>query len=389
MLKELLDELGHRESATPKELRAAEHLQARFHAMGYSTEIQPFPFRYFDFLRWYRTEGENANVVVQGQEFPGLLFAIPPNSVAVTGPLTPVGLERSEDLPLGGLQGKVAWFQPQDGILGDEQALRDLRENVRKTAEAGAVAAVISGNLDFDSYSPLLTAESAIPALLFDTNVGEFWTETLSGGQVEISVNVEVQEQESRNVVAEIKGIGDGLIIVGGHYDVVPATRAGANDNTSGIAVVLSLGEALAGRSLPFSVRLIAFGAEELGLHGSRHYVASLTKAELARMKVMMNFDVVGSGVQLEVAGHQAFSDLALKIAAKLEIEAQPGFLPPGTASDHVPFEDEGIPALLLFGPDVSRIHTPDDRLEFVQPELLGGAYLIALATLQSQALGQ
>ena len=369
LLKELLDELGHRESATPEELQAAEHLQARFYAMGYSTEIQPFAFRHFDFLRWYRTGGENANTVVQGQEFPGLIFATPPNNVTVTGPLTPVGLGRSEDLPPEGLEGKVAWFQPQDGILGDKQALQDLRENVRKIAEAGAVAAVISGNLNFNSYTPLMTAESAIPALLFDTSVGEFWTDTLSGGQVEISVNVEVQEMESRNVVAEMKGIGDGLVIVGGHYDVVPATRAGANDNTSGIAVVLSLAEALAGRSLPFSVRFIAFGSEELGLYGSRHYVASLTKAERARIKVMMNFDVVGSGVQLEVAGHQAFSDLALKIAAELGIEAQPGSMPPGAASDHVPFEDEGIPALLLFGPDPTLPHftRPEDRLEFVQ----------------------
>ena len=357
--------------------------------MGYSTEIQTFAFRHFDYSRWYETGGENANAVVQGLEFPGLLFATPPNSVTAAGTLTPVGLGRSEDLPPGGLQGKVAWFQPQDGILGDKRSLQDLHEKVRKTAEAGAVAAVISGNLDFYSYSPLLTAESAIPALLFNKSVGELWTDTLSGGQVEISVNVEVQELESRNVVAEIKGIGDGLVIVGGHYDIVPATRAGANDNTSGIAVVLSLAEALAGRSLPFSVRFIAFGAEELGLYGSRHYVASLTKAELARIRVMMNFDVVGSGVQLEVAGHQEFSDLALKIAAELEIEVQPGSLPPGAASDHVPFEDEGIPALMLFGSDVSRIHTPEDRLEFVQPELLGGAYLIALAILQSQALGQ
>ena len=388
MLKELLNELGHRESATTEELRAAEHLQARFHAMGYLTEIQPFTFLHFDFSRWYRTGGENANAVVQGQEFPGLLFATPPNSVTVTGPLTLVRLERSEDLPPEGLEGKVAWFQPKDGILGDKQALQDLRENVTNAAEAGAVAAVISGNLDFNSYTPLLTIESAIPALLFDTSVGEFWTDTLSDGQVEISVNVEVQELESRNVVAEIKGIGDGLVIVGGHYDIVPATRAGANDNTSGVAVVLSLAEALAGRSLPFSVRFIAFGAEELGLYGSRHYVASLTEAERARIKVMMNFDVVGSGVQLEVAGHQALTDLALKIAAELEIKAQPGSMPPGASSDHVPFQDAEIPALLLFGPDVSRIHTPEDRLEFVQHQLLGGAYLIALAILQSQELG-
>ena len=386
LLKELLEELGHRESATPEELRAADHLQSRFHAMGYSTEIQTFAFRHFDFRRWYQTGGKNAYAVVQGQEFSGLVFATPPKSTTVTGPLTPVELGQIEDLPPQGLEGRVVWFQPQDGILDDKQALQDLHEQIGIAADAGAVAAVISGNLDFNSYTPLLTVESAIPALLFGSSEGRLWADALSDGQVEISITVEVQELESRNVVAEMRGAGDSVVVVGAHYDIVPATTAGANDNTSGIAVVLSLAEALAGRPLPYAVRFIAFGAEELGLYGSRHYVASLPEAELARVRAMMNFDVVGSGDHLEAAGNQALTDLALNIAAELEIEAQPGSMPPGAASDHVPFEDAGIPTLLLFGPDISRIHTPEDRLEFVQPELLGSAYLIALATLQSQA---
>ena len=46
---------------------------------------------------------------------------------------------------------------------------------------------------------------------------------------------------ESRNVVAELEGEGDGVVVVGAHYDVVPQTETGANDNTSGTAVVLSL----------------------------------------------------------------------------------------------------------------------------------------------------
>ena len=199
-------------------------------------------------------------------------------------------------------------------------------------------------------------------------------------GEVTLSVQIDTQELESRNVIAGLEGDGDGLVIVGAHYDIVPQTEAGANDNTSGIAVVLALAEALAGRSLPFSVQFILFGAEEVGLYGSSQYIASLSEQELARIRAMLNFDVVASGPWLAVTGQEELTELALKVAA--EVEAQP--LPPGASSDHQPFENAGVPVLVIYGPDVSRIHTPDDRIGFVQPELLGGVLLVTEALLEA-----
>ncbi len=134
---------------------------------------------------------------------------------------------------------------------------------------------------------------------------------------------IETQELESRNVVAELKGEGDNLVIVGGHYDVVPQTEAGVNDNTSGIALVLALAEALAGETLPFSVRFMAFGAEEIGLYGSSRYVASLSEAELGRIVAMLNLDAVASGPLLAVTGQEELADLALRIAEDLGLEAE------------------------------------------------------------------
>ncbi len=380
-------ELGHRVSATSEETRAAENLQTRFQTMGYSTEIQPFSFRNFDFVLWRETRGENSNVVLNDMDFTGLPFTLPPNTVTVIGPLTPVELEAMEGLPPEELDGKVAWLQPQDGILNDEEALRDLHENIESAAEAGAVAVVISG--DLGNYSILLIVEASIPALFFNSSVEESWAQALSAGQVDMSVTLEVQNLESRNVIAEMKGYGDGIVIIGAHYDIVPATIAGANDNTSGVALVLSLAEALAGHPLPYTIRFVTFGSEELGLFGSRHYVECLDETELARITAMFNFDVVGSGAQLQAVGTGTLTDLALSTADAWEIEAQPGSLPPGAASDHTPFKDKGIPTLLLFGPDISRIHTPEDLLEFIEPELLGGAYLIVLTILQSDEFGQ
>ena len=389
LLQELLEELGHRESASPEELFAAESIQDRLQSLGYSTKIQPFTFRYFDYWRWYRTAGETANVVLQDTEYIGVPLAIPPTSLTFTGPLTPVELESNENLSPEAMSGAVAWFQPKDGILPDEQSLHELQQAISKVAEAGAAAVVISGTQDSYRHPALLAFDSPIPALLFDTRVENPWTEAMANGDLEIAVHIEVEKLESRNVIAEMKGSGDGLVIIGAHYDVVPETEAGANDNTSGVAVLLSLAEALAGRSLPYTIRFVAFGSEEIGLYGSRHYVESLDEAELARITAMLNFDVVGSGPHLEAAGHEALANLALSIANELGIEAQPGTLPPGAASDHTPFDDADVPTLFLFAPDISRIHTPEDRLEFVQPELLSAAYLIGLAILQSENFGQ
>ena len=206
----------------------------------------------------------------------------------------------------------------------------------------------------------------------------------MAEGEVTVSLKIESTEYKSRNVVAELRGDGDDVVVVGSHYDIDPGTTSGANDDGSGTAVVLSLAKALVGRSLPFTVRFINFGSEELSLGGSRHYVASLNGPELGRVKAMLNFEVVGSGPQLVAWGQPDLQEQALKLAAGLGVDMGPGVIPSGASGDHEPFERAGVPLLAVFSTDLSRMHTPDDTLEFIQPELLGGALLVAEAILQS-----
>ena len=394
LVNELVEELGHREGGTPEELSAAEHLKMRFDEMGYSAEIQPFSLELFDIARYMQTRGENAKVVVESPieaQSPGLLLSTAPKGGKQTGSLVSVGQGRSEDLPADGLAGKIVLIQPGDIPLNDPQTLSALLEKANSAGAAGAIAAVISGNISgMEQYRPLLAAPSEIPALILpQAEIGDQLHAASQSGEVLLSVMIETQEMGSQNVVAELEGEGDGLVIVGGHYDVVPQTVAGANDNTSGIAVVLELAEAFAGETLPFSVRFMAFGAEEIGLYGSSRYVASLSEAELGRIVAMLNFDVVASGPLLAVTGQEELVELAQRIAADLGLESVSQPLPAGASSDHQPFQSAGVPVLVLYGPDVSRIHTPEDRLEFVQPELLGSALLVAEALLRSPEFPQ
>jgi Zn-dependent M28 family amino/carboxypeptidase len=70
----------------------------------------------------------------------------------------------------------------------------------------------------------------------------------------------------------------------------------GADDNASGVAAMLAAAEVLASHDLAHPVVFVAFGAEEIGLEGSQHFVDQLSPDDLAAIQVMINIDTVGIG---------------------------------------------------------------------------------------------
>ena len=366
----LLEELGPRQSATGQELRAAEYLKERFEEMGYAAQIRPFTFQHASMGEWRVAVESPSSWEIYAFHLTGT------GTGSALGLLLPVGLARSEDTAGEPLTGNVALVEA--GII-------PLQEQLDNLAAAGAAAAILY-NFKALIGAEWLTVEAEIPVLAIFPHDAELLKGLLENSAVTVSVTAEMGvELRSRNVVAELEGPGDEVVIVGAHYDTVPGI-AGANDNGSGTAIVLSLAETLAGRQLPFNVRFILFGAEEMGLFGSRHYVESLPDPEVDRIQAMLNFDSVATGLRLAVLGQQDLTGLALELAEGLAVaaEASQG-LPRGSASDHTSFEYAGVPVLMFFGPDLSRIHTAaDNTLEFVQPELLDGAAAVARALLQS-----
>ncbi|GAA4197688.1 aminopeptidase PaaP [Streptosporangium oxazolinicum] len=104
-----------------------------------------------------------------------------------------------------------------------------------------------------------------------------------------------VPDRRTRNLIAESRwGDPDRVVMLGAHLDSVVA-GPGINDNGSGTAGLLET--ALAAKSLRTKNRLrFAFwGGEELGLLGSKYYVAALPAAEREKIKVYLNFDMIAS----------------------------------------------------------------------------------------------
>ena len=88
-----------------------------------------------------------------------------------------------------------------------------------------------------------------------------------------------------QNIVATLPGTSShaGVIIIGAHYDsrtldpVDGSSLApGANDNASGVAILLELARVLSSRTWNQTVMFVAFAAEEQGRFGSRHFVQEM-----------------------------------------------------------------------------------------------------------------
>lgn len=103
------------------------------------------------------------------------------------------------------------------------------------------------------------------------------------------------------NVVATIRGSDTtlGEIVIGAHYDSQsfnPFFAPGADDNASGTSAVLEIARVLKASSYAprRTLRLIAFGAEEMGLKGSEWYASRLVYSQRT-ISFMINFDMIGT----------------------------------------------------------------------------------------------
>lgn len=109
-------------------------------------------------------------------------------------------------------------------------------------------------------------------------------------------VQIDPPEQRPQiNVIAELPGRNtSNVVMAGAHLDSVQR-GPGINDNGSGSAALLEIGQQLANHTPENTLRFAWWAAEESGLLGSEAYVASRTPAELDQIALYLNFDMVGS----------------------------------------------------------------------------------------------
>ena len=195
----------------------------------------------------------------------------------------------------------------------------------------------------------------------------------------------------------------DRVVILGAHYDTVPGSP-GADDNASGIAVLLEVARNIQKISLGSTLKLIAFGLEEYGYVGSLRY-AEGAKRGREEIRGMISLEMVGFtgprqdypsyldpkfypvvGDFIGIVGNENSKTL-LEVARRTFKARIPQllcefFLVPGNgggmeevrSSDHSPFWDRGFPALLVTDTAFLRnpnYHLPSDTMETLDFEFM------------------
>jgi len=195
------------------------------------------------------------------------------------------------------------------------------------------------------------------------------------------------------------------LIIIGAHYDGVPNSPA-ADDNGTGVAVLLELARILAAQPLVYPVQLIAFDLEEYGFLGSSAYVKTLTSQGQA-VRVMLSLEMLGycdrtphsqtypaglerfypnTGNFIALIGNLLLLPDLIKMGTTMRNSGTPcewlpvpnrGLQIPATRlSDHVPFWDAGYPALMVTDTAFMRnphYHKESDRIDTLDLDFLTG----------------
>ena len=345
---------GNRAAGTPGYDASADYVAGELRAAGYEVTIQRFEFSAPPAARGAELARPD------GSDTPAydLLSDFAPMEGSAVGrvgaPVRPV----DAGSPTSGCEAADFAGFPEGAVALVRRGTCTFRTKAGNAEEAGAAAALIfnagepSGEVLFGSLDSPPSGAPAIdiPVLGTSARVG---AELLAATGATVRVSVEEEAgSTTTNVLAETPGGDpDNTVMVGAHLDSV-ARGPGINDNASGSSTVLEIALRMAELDAEprNRVRFAFWGAEEVGLVGSRHYVEGLEEGEVSSISAYLNFDMVGSRnfVRTIYEGPDEVEDVFEDYFQDQGVRAEVSPALDGR-SDHGPFQDEGIPTGGLF----------------------------------------
>jgi Zn-dependent M28 family amino/carboxypeptidase len=329
-LQRIADENGgNRSAGTGGDRASVDYVVERLRGAGWNVRTQDVSFPF------YRERSAELMVagreLRRGEDFRPIVYS---GSGRVAGRAVSVGngCARSD---FSGLEnGEIALAVRGDCFF---------RVKARNAEQAGAGALLVADNEGGEVPAATLGGPGArIPAVIVSADA-----RLAAGDRIELAVDATSERRRTQNVIAETGGgSGDRIVMAGAHLDSV-ANGPGLNDNGSGVAALLEAAEEIGPQPPGARIRLAFWGAEELGLLGSRRYVRSLDDSERRRIAAYLNFDMVGSP-----NGRPAVYSDGNRELAQLLRRAAGRRLPgasTGGASDHAPFQAAGIPVSGLY----------------------------------------
>lgn len=177
--------------------------------------------------------------------------------------------------------------------------------------------------------------------------------------ELKLNINPQFKYHNTQNVIGYVKGnqFPDSFVVFTAHYDHLgmlgeSALFAGANDNASGVAMMLDLAQHYTQNPPPYSVVFIAFAGEEAGLIGS-HYYTTYPEIPLKKISLLLNLDLMATGDKgITMVNATLYPDLFKKLQIINTINnLLPAVNERGKAqnSDHYYFSEAGVKAFFFY----------------------------------------
>ncbi|MGM0604715.1 MAG: M28 family peptidase [Halobacteriota archaeon] len=364
---EVLEELveiggGNRMAGQRGETAATELMRSTFEELG----LGDVETESFEIGGWWRESSSLTLSAPRDRSFVGRheIIALPATPAGtIEAELVDLGVGTPRDFEDADIEGKIVVVGASDDVPKGYDRRFHRTEKYYRAIEGGAAGflywAPLEGCLPSTGWISFeFTGVGEIPACGISKEVASRLRRYCDAGTVEgeLQIQCENAPTTSQNVEAVVGPDTDTEVLVTAHVDAHDMGE-GAIDNGVGCALLAEIGRLLVQfeSDLETRVRLIAFGAEEAGSLGAKHWVADRGGDHV---KSVVNLDGLGHERTLDVAtcGFEPFTAVFESIAEELSIPIE---IDPSLAlfADQWPFVERGIPGL-----EAKSVRDDDDR---------------------------
>ncbi|MCF6177512.1 MAG: GNAT family N-acetyltransferase [Victivallaceae bacterium] len=365
-----LDEIvafGARAPGSLDELRAAEYIEERLDVLDLD-EVKLVSFPSASHLAVDST----LKVIDSGEKFISFPTLFSPQG-DVSGELVFIGsCHASHTAGDVDLSGKIGMLTP----TGSFQERIDFILDLERRGLEGLI--VVSPALDMINTKIIRYPEiKRLPSISVSWHTA-CQLKKAAGQQFSLIVNHQAEARhESVNVIGKINGKSDNWLLISAHIDTAPYS-VGANDNASGVAVLLEhVRQIAAGEQPEATIYFLFSGSEEYGAldccgAGAKAFYRQ-EKLELSTCIAHLEIDDVGDLLfhnRINIGGSRKFIDYIKTIDTPVLFQLIEKYRP---SCDHGSAIYHGIPFICCGNkaPEVPVYHTPGDELEFVDPDML------------------
>lgn len=303
-----------RPPATESEFAAGVYVENLWRAYGYETELQPF---YYHTYKRPTVLSLAIDDWKRSWAIKGLTFA---QNGTATADIVDVGYGRANDFANGAARGKIALIKRGEIPFG---------EKVRQAAAAGAVAAIIWNDREGEWRATLgEPLDMSVPVIGLSQADGSLLQERLRNQQpLRATVKVDgsqTSRHTSYNFIATNKTTAantERQVLLLANHDST-ASSAGANDNASGVAVLLEVARQLAESRLDAQIKLVSLGAETAGERGGQAFFDSLAAKDKEKIVAAIYVDAVGRDGQLTAVPAQSTSTQTGSVFTQAGVQA-------------------------------------------------------------------